>query len=86
LPQVVQRILILLMRDLPCYLGQSSKIALTEKRTLPVICRNALISITGLRNASIVLDSTGAFHFFAHASAGTAGVNAGRLRKGLRQE
>jgi hypothetical protein len=30
--------------------------------------------------------SRGAFHFFAHASPGTAGVDGGRRRKGLRQE
>ncbi len=28
----------------------------------------------------------GAFHFFAHASPGTAGTEGGRLRNGLRQE
>jgi hypothetical protein len=42
LPQVVQRILILLMRELPCYSKAITKDCLYKELTLPVICRNAL--------------------------------------------
>jgi hypothetical protein len=45
----VQRILILLMRGLPCYSKAITKDCLYKELTLPVICRNAL-TIVALEN------------------------------------